>query len=52
MKEKLKSCLVLFKVFFKIGLFTFGGGYAMLPIIQKEILENHKWIDEEDKTTL
>ena len=48
MKEKLKSCLVLFKVFFKIGLFTFGGGYAMLPIIQKEIIENHKWIDEED----
>ena len=48
MKEKLKSCLVLFKVFFKIGLFTFGGGYAMLPIIQKEIIENHKWISEED----
>lgn len=48
MKEKLKSCLVLFKVFFKIGLFTFGGGYAMLPIIQKEIIENHKWINEED----
>ena len=48
MKEKLKSCLVLFKVFFKIGLFTFGGGYAMLPIIQKEIIENHNWISEED----
>lgn len=48
MKQKLKSCLVLFKVFFKIGLFTFGGGYAMLPIIQKEIIETHKWISEED----
>ena len=48
MKEKLKSCWILFKVFFKIGLFTFGGGYAMLPIIQKEIIEKHKWISEED----
>ena len=40
--------LILFLTFFKIGLVSFGGGYAMLPIIQKEIIENHKWISEED----
>ena len=32
--------LKLFLTFFKIGLFTFGGGYAMLPLIQAEVLEN------------
>ena len=32
--------------FFKIGAFTFGGGYAMLPIIQKEVVEKKKWIGE------
>lgn len=37
----------LFYVFFKIGLFTFGGGYAMLPLIQREVVENNKWIDED-----
>lgn len=34
----------LFKTFFKIGAFTFGGGYAMLPIIQKELVDNKKII--------
>ena len=34
----------LFLTFFKIGLFTFGGGYAMLPLIQEEVLAN-KWMD-------
>ena len=34
----------LFVVFFKIGLFSFGGGYAVLPLIQKEVVESHKWI--------
>ncbi len=37
----------LFITFFKIGLFTFGGGYAMLPLIQDEVLA-HKWIALED----
>ena len=32
----------------KIGLFTFGGGYAMLPMIQKEIIEKHHWATEEE----
>jgi chromate transporter len=38
----------LFITFFKIGAFTFGGGYAMLPLIQRETVENHQWISEED----
>lgn len=39
---------VLFITFFKIGLFTFGGGYAMMPLFQKELVERHGWIDEEE----
>ena len=46
--KKLNECLVLFKTFFKIGLFTFGGGYAMIPLIHKEIIENHHWIEDDD----
>lgn len=38
----------LFITFSKIGAFTFGGGYAMLPLIQKEIVEHHQWASEED----
>lgn len=34
--------------FFKVGLFTFGGGYAMLPILQREVVETRKWISEEE----
>ena len=39
--------LKLFYTFFKIGLFTFGGGYAMLPFIQEEVLAN-AWVAEAD----
>ncbi|WP_138203065.1 chromate transporter [Haloimpatiens lingqiaonensis] len=35
----------IFLTFLKIGAFSFGGGYAMLPLIQKEIVENHHWIN-------
>ncbi len=38
----------LFTVFFKIGAFTFGGGYAMLPLIQREMVERKKWMHEEE----
>lgn len=38
----------LFLAFLKIGTFTFGGGYAMIPLIQREIVERHQWIEEED----
>jgi chromate transporter len=39
--------LQLFCTFFKIGAFTFGGGYAMLPIIKREITERHQWLTDE-----
>lgn len=38
----------LFISFFKIGLFTFGGGYAMLPMLQREIVERHGWVTEDE----
>ena len=38
----------LFWSFFKIGLFTFGGGYAMIPLIQKEAVESKNWISDDD----
>ncbi|SNX53565.1 chromate transporter [Thermoanaerobacterium sp. RBIITD] len=38
----------MFISFFKIGAFTLGGGYAMLPLIQKEVVERKKWIDREE----
>lgn len=42
-----KSLLLkLFTTFFKIGAFTFGGGWAMISIIEREIVDKHKWIDK------
>ena len=38
----------IFSTFFKIGCFTIGGGYAMVPVIQREVVENKKWISEEE----
>lgn len=35
----------LFYVFFKVGLFSFGGGYAILPLMQKEVVDINKWIN-------
>ena len=40
--------LKLFLTFFKIGLFTFGGGYAMIANIREELVEKKKWIDEDE----
>lgn len=40
----------MFKVFFKIGLFTIGGGLAMIPLIRDEFVERQKWIDDKDIT--
>ena len=37
-----------FKTFFKIGAFTLGGGYAMIPIIEAEVVEKRKWIGKEE----
>ena len=44
--------LDLFLTFMKIGAFTFGGGYAMIPLIQKEVCENKKWLNEKDITDI
>lgn len=46
MKDNL--LLKLFVTFFKIGAFTFGGGWAMISIIEKEIVTKHRWIERED----
>lgn len=40
--------LKIFLTFFKIGAFTFGGGYAMIPLIQKEAVEHHRWVEDGD----
>ncbi len=47
-KSKLKLCFELFSSFFKIGLFTFGGGMAMIPLIEKETVEKRGWIKDSD----
>ena len=44
----MKIYLDLFTAWFKMGLFTFGGGYAMLPMIQKEVIEKYKWATEDE----
>ena len=46
--SKLRTCLSLFITMFKIGLFTFGGGYAMVAVIQRELAEKKKWISQEE----
>ena len=38
----------LFLTFFKIGAFTFGGGYAMIPLIQREAVEKNGWVTDDD----
>lgn len=44
----IKTYLELFRVFFKIGAFTFGGGYAMIPLIEEEIVTVKGWVEKED----
>ena len=48
MKPSFKKLLQVFWAFFKIGAFTFGGGLAMIPLIQKEAVENHGWVSDDD----
>ncbi|MFA6866750.1 MAG: chromate transporter [Clostridia bacterium] len=47
-KEQAKLLCQLFLIFFKIGAFTFGGGYAMISLIEKEISEKRKWVDDKE----
>lgn len=44
LKDKLKNALSLFAIFFKIGLFSFGGGYAMFTMIEKEVVEKRGYL--------
>ena len=44
----MKIYWVLYSAWFRMGLFTFGGGYAMLPMIQKEVIEGHHWATEDE----
>lgn len=48
MKEKLRTFWDLFSVFFKIGLCTFGGGIAMLPILERELAEKRNWTTSDE----
>ena len=51
MKENEKNPRQLFQIFttfMKIGIFTFGGGYAMIPLIQRETVVKRKWVDDDD----
>jgi chromate transporter len=41
-----------FKTFFKIGLFTLGGGYAMIPLIEQEVVNRHQWVNKEEMLDL
>ena len=44
----MKEYFDIFKAAFRVGLFTFGGGYAMLPILQREVVETRGWVTEEE----
>ena len=48
MQIPVKDYRQLFTVFFKIGIFTFGGGMSMLPMLQKELVESKKWLTEQE----
>lgn len=49
---KFKKCINLFLTMFKIGLFTFGGGYAMIPLIESELVSRKKWLGEDEFTDM
>ncbi len=41
-----------FRTFFKIGMFTLGGGYAMIPLIEEEVVNRHKWVTKDEMLDL
>lgn len=47
-KSAMKLLVQLFLIFAKMGAVTFGGGYAMLPILQREVVDNHHWASDEE----
>lgn len=50
--DELTVLFQLFVTFFLIGIFTFGGGYAMLSMIQSEVVLNHRWLSESEFTNI
>ncbi len=46
-KKGIKLILEIFTTFLKLGCFSFGGGYAMIPLIEREVVEEKKWIEKE-----
>ncbi|OLS39993.1 chromate transporter [Bacillus sp. MRMR6] len=50
MKEQWKKLFHIFWTFFKISPVTFGGGYAMIPLLEREIIEKKKWLSKEEVT--
>ena len=44
----MKELISLFLTFARIGAFTFGGGYAMLPMLQREVVQSRKWATEDE----
>lgn len=49
-KIKLNKLWLLFTTFLKIGSIAFGGGYAVAPLLQKEVVERHHWMSDEELT--
>ena len=48
LQEEERSLWTLFGTFFKIGLFTFGGGYAMIALLEEEFIQRRKWLDKDE----
>ena len=46
--QKFKTLLSLFFTYFKIGLFTFGGGYAMIALIEENVVNKKQWITKDE----
>ena len=47
-QEQHPGLLLLFSIFFRVGAFTFGGGFAMIPIMQRELVDKQRWLQEDD----
>ena len=52
MKSEVSIYWDLFRTFFKIGIFTLGGGYAMIPLIEEEVVNRHRWVSKEEMLDL
>lgn len=48
----MKNLIEMFFTFFKIGAFTFGGGYAMIPLIEREVVSSKHWIEKDEFTDI